>query len=102
MDATADVEITGEDVMTVGSYRLGLPELATIARTARERAADPGIDGVVVTHGTDTMEETSLLVDLAHADPLVALARLDDALRKAGSVSEAEGLSRATRARRAR
>ena len=64
MDATADVEITGEDVMTVGSYRLGLPELATIARTARERAADPGIDGVVVTHGTDTMEETAFLADL--------------------------------------
>lgn len=64
MDATADVEITGEDVMTVGSYRLGLPELATIARTARERAADPGIDGVVVTHGTDTMEETAFLTDL--------------------------------------
>ncbi|PPQ21451.1 asparaginase, partial [Streptococcus agalactiae] len=64
MDTTADVEITGEDVMTVGSYRLGLPELATIARTARERAADPGIDGVVVTHGTDTMEETAFLTDL--------------------------------------
>ena len=64
MDATADVEITGEDVMTVGSYRLGLPELATIARVSRERAEEPGIDGVVVTHGTDTMEETAFLADL--------------------------------------
>lgn len=64
MDATADVEVTSEDVMTVGSYRLGLPELATIARVSRERAEDPGIDGVVVTHGTDTMEETAFLADL--------------------------------------
>ncbi|TFI50174.1 asparaginase, partial [Micrococcus endophyticus] len=64
MDATADVEVTSEDVMTVGSYRLGLPELATIARVSRERAEEPGIDGVVVTHGTDTMEETAFLADL--------------------------------------
>lgn len=64
-DATG-IEVTSEDVMTVGSYRLGLPELATIARTARERAADPEIDGVVVTHGTDTMEETAFLTDLVN------------------------------------
>ncbi|MUN63493.1 asparaginase [Kocuria sediminis] len=60
--------VTARDVLTTGSYRLGLQDLRTIAEHVREALADPGTDGVVVTHGTDTLEETAFLLDLVHDD----------------------------------
>lgn len=61
-----DLRLTSEDAMTIGSYRLGLPELLDIATTAITRAATPSIDAVVITHGTDTVEETAFLTDLVN------------------------------------
>lgn len=61
-----DLEVTTEDVMTIGSYRIGLPEMLEIATAARTRAHDPAVDGVVITHGTDTLEETAFLTDLVN------------------------------------
>ncbi|XKH53130.1 asparaginase [Citricoccus nitrophenolicus] len=66
--AAADgaLQVTTEDVMTLGSYRLGLPEILDITAAALARAAEAAVDGVVVTHGTDTLEETAFLVDLVN------------------------------------
>lgn len=61
-----NLEITTEDLMTIGSYRLGLTEMLAIATAAVTRAKDPGVDGVVVTHGTDTLEETAFLTELVN------------------------------------
>ncbi|MFO1079036.1 MAG: asparaginase [Reyranellaceae bacterium] len=53
-------EITAETVSRVGSHSLSFDGLHALA--ARIRASDA--DGFVVTQGTDTLEETSFLLDL--------------------------------------
>lgn len=61
--------VASHDILTTGSYRLGLGELRTITEFVHKSLDDPGVDGVVVTHGTDTMEETAFLLDLVHDSP---------------------------------
>ncbi|HEX2072746.1 MAG TPA: asparaginase [Geodermatophilus sp.] len=61
------VDVLVEDVFRLGGYRLTLDDVRELARRVRDAAADA--DGVVVTHGTDTMEETAYFLDLVHAGP---------------------------------
>jgi L-asparaginase len=67
----ADIDIETHDLMTVGSYRMKLTHLRSISDAVGDllgRTRDP-VDGIVITHGTDTMEETAILLDLVHDDP---------------------------------
>ncbi|HET6357425.1 asparaginase [Streptomyces sp.] len=57
------------DLFSVNSPRLTTAHQLTLLRTVHEVLADPGVDGIVVTHGTDTIEESAFLVDLHHDDP---------------------------------
>lgn len=59
-----DVELLVDEFMTVGSFALSLEDAFALACRIREHLADPRIDGVVVTHGTDTMEESAYMADL--------------------------------------
>ncbi|MEW9529056.1 asparaginase [Microbispora sp. NPDC049125] len=56
--------VVPEDVMAEPSWDMSPSTMLGLARRARSAILDEGFDGVVITHGTDTMEETAFLVDL--------------------------------------
>ena len=62
------IEVTVSDLAGVGSYALSTADLRRLVGEVRRCLADD-VDGVVVTHGTDTMEESAYLAELVHDDP---------------------------------
>jgi L-asparaginase len=57
-------DVTAVELPNVPSHALGLDGALDVARAVRGLAADPAVAGVVVTHGTNTLEETAFLLDL--------------------------------------
>lgn len=61
----ADVRV--EDLFKIGGYLMKPKNMLEVAQKIRELDSDTDIAGFVVTHGTDTMEETAYLTDLLYA-----------------------------------
>lgn len=96
----AGLDVVPLDVVTRPSFSFGTADFLHLAREVRSALSD-GLGGLVLTHGTDTMEETAFLLDLVHADPRPVVltgaqrpfddpapdgpANLTDALRVAGA-----------------
>jgi len=57
-------DITGEQVVNIGSQDMNNEVWLKLAKRANEVLAQGDVDGVVVTHGTDTMEETGYFLNL--------------------------------------
>lgn len=62
------VRADGRDIRRINSFALTSEDMRAVLKEVRTALDEPGVDGVVVTHGTDAMEETSFFVDLFHGD----------------------------------
>lgn len=59
-------QVSVEDVLHINSFHLTFADLLTIHQAVAAACEDPDVSGVVITHGTDTMEETAFFLSLLH------------------------------------
>jgi len=85
LPALAGLALRFEQVAQIDSKDMRLPDLQRLVARVQAHLADAQVRGVVVTHGTDTIEETAYLLQtlLAPAKPVV----LTCAMRPASAIS---------------
>lgn len=78
-------DVSGEQLVNIGSQDMNDEVWLKLAKRINQLLNQEGYDGVVVTHGTDTMEETAYFLNLTvHSDKPVILA---GAMRSSTAIS---------------
>ncbi|WP_051072376.1 asparaginase [Corynebacterium caspium] len=69
------------DLARLDSSSMTLGDIDDIATATRKILQDPTISGIVITHGTDSLEETAIALDLLHDDerPIILTAAMKPA-----------------------
>jgi L-asparaginase len=57
-------ELTTQEIARIGSQDIGFAQWQALHAACAAAIDDPAITGVIITHGTDTAEETGFLLDL--------------------------------------
>ncbi|MDZ7778732.1 MAG: asparaginase [Gemmatimonadota bacterium] len=79
-------DVTVEEIYRIGSSQMTPEHWLTLARRVNDLLeSDPDLRGIVITHGTDTLEETAFFLNLTVRDPRPVV--LVGAMRSATAIS---------------
>ena len=80
-------DVSGEQIVNIGSQDMNDAVWLKLANRINQLLNEEGYDGVLITHGTDTMEETAYFLSLTvHSDKPVVLVCMNNELFEAKSV----------------
>jgi L-asparaginase len=84
-------QLTSEQVFNIDSVNMTEARWLILHKAVNQALARPEVSGVVITHGTDTLEETAYFLDLLHTSPkplvLVGSMRSSSALSADGPMN---------------